>query len=173
MSMPDDRNIDLTRIDLTRRSLLGAAAAGAGGVMLAGCGGSSKSGGTSSPAPTKRGGTFRLGTSDGSASDSLDSILSDASYTNLVRSRALYDLLVAVDENTNQPKPFLAEEFEPAPDLSYYTVRVRQAEFHNGKPVTADDVIFSLRRVLNPKAAASDAGLIASVDPQRMQKLDS
>lgn len=68
--------------------------------------------------------------------------------------------------------PDLAEEMTPASDLSYWTVRLRPADFQDGKPVTADDVIFTLQRVLNPKAPGTSAGIIASIDTNRLKKLD-
>jgi peptide/nickel transport system substrate-binding protein len=158
--------------------LLGTATLAAGGVMLAGCGGGSSSSpttsGTTSASKPKRGGTFRVGTSDGNTTtDSLDPVKGDATYTNIHRTQALYDLLLQADPKTAQPIPWLAEEYEPAKDLSHWTFRLRQAEFHSGKPVTADDVIFSFKRMLNPKAGALDASLCAAIDPKGMQKLDS
>jgi peptide/nickel transport system substrate-binding protein len=144
--------------------------------MVAGCGGGGTATGqttSTSITPPKRGGTFRLGTSDGSTADTLDSLQGDNGYTNIVRAQALYDILVKTDDKTGLVANWLAESLEPAPDLSYWTVRVRPAEFHDGKPVTADDVIYTLRRVLNPKSGAFDASLCGAIDPNRMQKLDS
>lgn len=164
-------------VKVSRRQVLGAAAVGAGALVVAGCGGSGSKATSSSPtattAPSKRGGTFRFGTSDGSTADSLDTLLGDASNANIVRSNALYDTLVRVDNKTFEPTLHLADELQPASDLSYWTVRVRAAEWHDGKPVTADDVIYSLRRILNPKAAVSDAPILRSIDPKRLKKLDS
>jgi ABC-type oligopeptide transport system substrate-binding subunit len=71
-----------------------------------------------------------VGTSDGNTStDSLDPVKGDATYTNIHRTQALYDLLLVADPKTAQPTPYLAEEYEPAKDLSYWTFRLRQAEF--------------------------------------------
>src|SRR5262249_34480471 len=62
---------------LARKELLGAAALASSGVILAGCGGSSNSSAsassTAAASKPKRGGTFRLGMSDGNTTnDSLD-----------------------------------------------------------------------------------------------------
>jgi peptide/nickel transport system substrate-binding protein len=173
--------VDEGKWAISRRDLLTGAAIGAGGLLIAGCGGGSRTGsttatgGTTATATTalKRGGVFRLGTNDGSTADSIDPLQAEATLTNTARTYALYDLLVMSDDKTDEPVPWLAESLEPATDLSYWTVRLRDAEFHNGKAVTADDVIFSLQRILNPKNGASGAALIASIDPQRMQKLDA
>lgn len=48
--------------------------------------------------------------------------------------------------------PELAESWESSADAKTWTFRIRKnAVFHNGRPVTAEDVKFSLKRVLNPK----------------------
>jgi len=162
---------------LSRRTLLGTAAAGAGGLALIGCGGGDDSDSTDTeaqgtPPPTKKGGTFRLGLSDSSTSDSVDVRYADANYANIARSNALYDTLMRWSLSGQEQELQLAEFFEPADDLSYWDVRLKDAEFHNGKPVTADDVIVSIQRVLDPKAGAALAGLMTSIDPKRLKKLD-
>jgi ABC-type transport system substrate-binding protein len=49
-------------------------------------------------------------------------------------------------------KPDLAESWELSPDRMTYTFRLRpNARFHDGKPVTAYDVKYSLERALDPK----------------------
>jgi len=168
--MPDQREFEISR-----RDLLAAAAIGLGGLTVAGCGGSNKtsSGTTGGGGVPKRGGTFRFGTIDGSTADSLDPLQGDNTYTNIAICAALFDTLTRYNDKTGDEMLWLAESLEPAPDVSYWTVRLRPAEFHNGKPVTADDVIYSLRRTLAPKSGAFAATILASVDPQRLQKLDS
>ena len=48
--------------------------------------------------------------------------------------------------------PSLAESYKPADDLTHvYTIR-QGVKFHDGSPMTADDVVFSLRRQLNPNS---------------------
>src|SRR5262249_23615284 len=58
-----------------------------------------------------------------------------------------------------------------APDV--WTVRLRDGvTFHDGKPLTADDVLFSLRRILDPKRPGRGAAAIGYVDLKRSKKLD-
>jgi peptide/nickel transport system substrate-binding protein len=161
------------RDQLTRRQVLGAAAAGTGALILAGCGSSGSP--TTTPASAanpRRGGTFRWGPQDSSTLDSVDP-LQGGSETNSAIASMVYDTLTREASSSITAVPFLAEEFTAAPDLSYWTFRLREAEFHNGKPVTADDVIFSLRRVLNPKSPGTAAALLSSIDASRLKKLDS
>src|SRR5205085_1689927 len=79
---------------LSRRTLLGSAAAVAGGLAVASCGGSGKKTATtgstaaqgtpaSGTSALKRGGTFRLGLSDSSATDTLDAAQGEATYSNI------------------------------------------------------------------------------------------
>jgi peptide/nickel transport system substrate-binding protein len=166
--MSDSRNY------LTRRQALGAAAVGAGALILAGCGGSGpQATGSATAAKPRRGGTFRWGPPDSSTLDSVDPLAGGDSETNYVMCELVYNTLTQVAQNSLTAVPLLAEEFTPASDLSYWTFRLREAEFHNGKPVTADDVIFTLRRVLNPKAPGTASALLPSIDPSRLKKLDS
>lgn len=161
---------------LTRRDFLGAAAVGVGAVGLSACGSTATNtaASTASTAKPSRGGTFRLGPSGSSSSDSVDPLTGELDYFSGALDIALYDTLTRKDPTSpTSSVNWLAEEFEPAPDLSYYTVRLRDAEFQNGKPVTADDVIFTLKRLINPKNASSLAGFLEAVDPNRLQKLDS
>src|SRR4029077_18836804 len=44
------------------------------------------------------------------------------------------------------------------------------ATFHDGKPVTPEDVMFSLRRILDPRNGATAALLLASIDPKGMRQ---
>jgi ABC-type transport system substrate-binding protein len=58
--------------------------------------------------------------------------------------------LVTIDPELNIV-PDLAESWDVSPDGRVYTFHLRSnATFHNGKPVTADDVRWSLERATNP-----------------------
>jgi peptide/nickel transport system substrate-binding protein len=47
--------------------------------------------------------------------------------------------------------PDLAESYTISPDGTVYTFKLRQnAKFHDGTPVTADDVVFTVEKVLDP-----------------------
>jgi peptide/nickel transport system substrate-binding protein len=166
-----------SRDQLTRRQVLGAAAAGTGAVILAGCGSTSSPKSTSSSASKaatpKRGGTFRWGAPDSSTTDSVDPLLGGNSTTSYDMCQCVYDTLTRVASNSLTAVPLLAEEVTPASDLKSWTFRLRDAEWHNGKPVTADDVIFTLKRVLNPKAPGTASAILPSIDPGRLKKLDN
>ena len=61
----------------------------------------------------------------------------------------LFDFLVWRDE-AMQIKPMLATAWSfPTPTTLRFTLR-QDVRFHNGDPMTADDVVYTIRRVLDP-----------------------
>ena len=65
--------------------------------------------------------------------------------------------LVALDPQLNLT-PDLAESWDVSVDSKMYTFHLRQnAKFHNGKPVTAQDVLYSLERSASPELASDTA----------------
>lgn len=66
---------------------------------------------------------------------------------------AIYRALFSYDENGK-----LAEElgsYTVAADNKTYTIKLKDAYFHNGDPVTAEDVKFTFERLLDPKTGAT------------------
>ncbi|MER3485368.1 MAG: hypothetical protein C4345_04715 [Chloroflexota bacterium] len=61
-----------------------------------------------------------------------------------------------------QPVPELARRIEISADGREYTFTLRDnAVFQDGRRITADDVVFSLQRALDPATAGGDASLLA------------
>ncbi len=119
----------------------------------------------------RRGGTLRAGLSGGTSSDTVDP-LNPLNETDYARVYQLYDSLVAMDRDAG-PVLALAEEITPNSDATAWTIRLRSGvEFHNGKPLTADDVIYTFQQILDPKAPAAGASAISFVDAGAMKKLD-
>ncbi len=53
--------------------------------------------------------------------------------------------------NNGEVKPLLAESVETSSDGLTYTFKLRQtSKFHNGKPLTADDVVWNWNRYMDP-----------------------
>ena len=74
--------------------------------------------------------------------------------------RQVLDYL-AVTGVDNVTRPSLIEKWEPSPDLKTWTLRVRRSvKWHNGRQFTADDVIWNIKRVLDPKTGSSVLGLM-------------
>lgn len=77
----------------------------------------------------------------GTAGQSIPQVLLDNVYEGLLR----------VDEN-GQIVPGLAESYEVSDDGLRYTFTVREAKFHDGTALSAQDVVWSLNRLLDDKA---------------------
>lgn len=53
------------------------------------------------------------------------------------------------------PRLALAEEAEVNSDATAWTIRLQPGlEFHNGKTIDVDDLIFSIRRLTDPELAS-------------------
>jgi peptide/nickel transport system substrate-binding protein len=153
---------ELTRQDLLRRT--GGAAVGAG-LMLGPTGAAL----AKLAAQPKRGGTLLVGFSAGSAKDTVDPHL-PLTPLDQFRESLLYEGLATFDANFVR-KLVLAEELtlERGDRL---LVRLRPGvEFHDGKPLTVDDLLFSYRRILSQTRAVGRAGL-SIIDMNRSKKLD-
>jgi peptide/nickel transport system substrate-binding protein len=75
----------------------------------------------------------------------------------------IYSSLIAKDAQGNYV-PYLATSWEVAPDGMTYTFHLRQdVKFHNGDPLTAEDVAYTYTRELDP-ATASVQTTLSAVD---------
>jgi len=163
--------------ELSRRGfLLGTAALGItsiGGGLLSGCDSKEATPGTidlSSTLP-RRGGRLRFGVIDGDQAGSLD-VHKPTSTGSIIRGFALYSKLWEWSENMF-PDLALAEFAEPNANASAWTIRLKPGlEFHNGKTITADDVIFSILRLSDPDFASPYGNYVRIVDRNRLEKLD-
>ncbi len=72
--------------------------------------------------------------------------------------RALFERLVSYAADGSL-EPGLAESWEISDDGKTYTFHLRDAEWSDGEPITADDAVFALRRVLEPTIANQNANL--------------
>jgi peptide/nickel transport system substrate-binding protein len=119
----------------------------------------------------RRGGRLRAGIVGGSAKDSLNAH-GPLTHPDEARVLQLYDTLATYDDQF-RIQLALAEEIVPSTDAKSWTIRLRQGlEFHNGKTITAEDVVFSLRRILDPASPQSGAAGLVAVDPAGFQIVD-
>jgi len=117
----------------------------------------------------KRGGTFRQATSGGTT-DFIDGqhIVAKSDIARLV---ATFDALARFDEK-GKIRMHLAEELK-AEKANRYLIRVRKGvEFHNGKTLTIDDVIYSIRRTKNTKLKLFGNAAFGAIDLNNIKKLD-
>lgn len=164
----------------SRRDFLrGGAALGAGlafGGLLAGCEQQGGAGNASASAAAalddkpRQGGRLRLGIVDGSHSGNLD--VHKPVGSGIIRGFALYSKLWEWSEHMT-PDLALAEEVSVNANASAWTIRLRKGlEFHHGKTISADDLIFSARRLSDPQLASPFASLVQRIDRDNIVKLD-
>jgi peptide/nickel transport system substrate-binding protein len=154
--------------DLTRRDVLRAGVAGAGVLsassLLAACGSSGASSATTSAGKPRRGGELRVAMVGGTPDDTLEA---DAAYNfpEVMRNFALYNGLVALDASGKKISMDLAEEVSSSSDAMTWTIRLKPGiTFHDGKPLTAKDVLFTLNRIADPKLLLSGYSALTAVD---------
>jgi peptide/nickel transport system substrate-binding protein len=158
----------------SRRALLqrGAAAGGVllGGSWLAACGGDDEAappaaattGGETAEAAPKEGGILRIGVAGGGTNDQIE-VGKSTNAADYGRARALYEPLFSYDSDYTLV-PWLAEEATPNDTADEWTVRLREGvEFHNGKTVTVDDLIFSIQHQLDPEIGFSNMAVLFSI----------
>src|ERR1043166_3806881 len=65
------------------------------------------------------------------------------------------DTLVAMDWDGKTPIPYLAKSWTVSPDGKLYTFKLRDdVQFCSGKKFTADDVVYSIKRLVSPELKA-------------------
>ncbi|MEI9413507.1 ABC transporter substrate-binding protein [Mesorhizobium sp. Cs1299R1N1] len=148
--------------DLTRRSLLIAGA----GLMAATTGIPSVRNARAAAAAPKRGGTLRVGYSQGGTGDSLDPMtyLSDSHYaTGWLFGNNLVELTP-----DKSPIPELAESWDASKDAKKWTFKLRtDVAFTNGKKLTAADVVYSLKRHTAADSKSAAKGLLEGISDIR------
>jgi peptide/nickel transport system substrate-binding protein len=142
----------------TRRDLLGLLAAGGMQLALAGGLATTAMGAHAAAPAAKRGGKLRVACETASAADTLDPA-KQSNQTDYCRGRMLYNGLFDLDGHLT-PRPQLAESYSTK-DAKTWIFKLRKGvTFHDGKPFTPADVVFSLTRHKDP-AVASKAKALA------------
>lgn len=132
------------------------------GVSLAGARHLLLSGRVAMAMAPKTGGTVRMAAHAHGPDDQLDPALFTTTVDH-TRGRALYNNLVQYS-NTLEPQSELAETFEANADASEWTFKIRAGvEFHDGTPLTADDVVYSMNRHLGDESKSTIKAAMATV----------
>ncbi|WP_421934917.1 peptide ABC transporter substrate-binding protein [Phenylobacterium sp.] len=76
--------------------------------------------------------------------------------------RIVSDLMVGLttDDKDGKSVPGMAERWTTSPDGKTWTFYLRDAVWSDGVPVTADDFVFALQRIMDPKTASEYASLL-------------
>jgi peptide/nickel transport system substrate-binding protein len=182
--MSDDMNRDSSQPEQgghTRRTVLKAAgaigaAAGAAGILSA-CGASTTTGGSTPGSSTGaaaegtpvRGGKLRVAHVGGGNSETLNPAHA-SSEIDASRCFNIFDPLTRIEPDMSQA-PGLALEWTPNKDATQYEVKLRpDVTWHNGKPFTADDVIYTLQTMTNP--AHLSHATVENIYVERVKKVN-
>ena len=114
----------------------------------------------------KKGGLIRLGMAGGESTNSLDPALA-ASEVPMQVSFTWGEMLVDVnaDGSINYR---LAEEVSSSPDAKDWKFKIRKGvEFHNGKTVTAEDVVETLKRHTDEKSKSGALGIVQGISEMK------
>lgn len=178
---------DLARALQTRRGFLGAAALSGAGLLLAGCGGGrtaiatkgAKNGivaGVPSALPggtPRRGGTFTVGLVGAGSAENLFPGTA-AVFPDFFRAYSLYNLLFYPNKDMSGLEPGLATAAEPNATGDVWTFHLREGvEWHDGKPFTANDVVYNFKALwANTEANFSASFLKGIVDVKNVRARD-
>jgi peptide/nickel transport system substrate-binding protein len=142
---------------------------------LAACGGSSTSGTTKATGKPIRGGVLRVGMVGEPPTADLNPWIIGGVMP-FARIHQMHERL-ADQGPADKPGtivPMLATSWEPDKTGKVWTIKLREGvTWHDGKPFTADDVIYSFRTILDPKKATQPGPALATVlTADGMKKVD-
>lgn len=110
----------------------------------------------------KKGGTLVFG--GAKMLSNLNPFIGTTSVNQRIRELS-YENLLSLDETAGNIYPGLAKEWKISPDAKEYTFFLRQGvKFHNGKELTADDVVWTINYVNDPRNAARGESTLNMVD---------
>ncbi|KQT46243.1 peptide ABC transporter substrate-binding protein [Aureimonas sp. Leaf454] len=146
---------------LSRREFMGRALAA--GISLSVAGDLFASTAMAQTATPVKGGHLKLGLEGGAATDVLDPAKA-LSQVMFVVGRNWGDMLVESDPLTGQPVAALAESWESSPDAKTWTFKIRKGvQFHNGKELTIEDVVATLKRHTDEKSDSGALGVMKTI----------
>jgi peptide/nickel transport system substrate-binding protein len=160
----DDRSAGITR-RAALKTVSGAILASSPLLSIA-CGGS----GTAPTRGVSKGGVLTVALTETTQGEGLDPALSNVTSM-YVRDSAMYETLVYLDPDGWQLKPMLAESWESNSKLDTWQFKLRKGvTFHNGKPLTAEDVVYSVGRLLDSKSGSqAQSRLVISMKPDSLK----
>jgi peptide/nickel transport system substrate-binding protein len=168
------------RTFLRRGAVLGMSAS-AMGAILAACGGANKTGGSAtqagasasaSSAPVTKGGTLKL--AQQAPATAINPLVVDDAGGLCVLSQT--GEFLAFDNNLKlHLEPQLATKWTHNGDGTVWTFALRTGvKFHNGQPMTADDVVYTFQQLADPKNASNALSTFTGVlKPDGVKKVDA
>jgi peptide/nickel transport system substrate-binding protein len=110
-----------------------------------------------------KGGVLKVGLQGGESTNSLDPAL-DASQVPFNFGRQWGEFLFRLNPDGSLTN-LIAEEIGSSPDAKTWTMKIRKGvEFHNGKTVSAEDVVATLERHSDEKSKSGALGLLRGIE---------
>jgi peptide/nickel transport system substrate-binding protein len=110
----------------------------------------------------QKGGDLKLGIDGAESTDSLDPATYTATYLQTVAFQ-WGNCLVEIDENA-KIMPELAESWEPSADAKQWVFKIRKGvQFHNGKELTAADVVHSINHHRGESSQSGANGILQPI----------
>ncbi len=107
----------------------------------------------------------------GSEPDTLNQITATDAYSSRINS-FISESLVERDNRTLELIPKLATQWEISDDKLQFTFHLRQGvKWHDGKPFTAEDILYSYQRIMDPKVDAPHLRVYYK-DLKKVEKID-
>ncbi|MFE1556284.1 ABC transporter substrate-binding protein [Streptomyces sp. NPDC058734] len=119
----------------------------------------------------RQGGRLRAAFAGGGANETLDPHAANL-FVDAARAKALFDKLADFGADL-AAVPRLAERWEPNDTLDTWRITLRKAAFHDGKPVTAEDVLYSYRRIADPKGTFRAKASLEPIDLDASRAVDA
>ncbi|MGW0537288.1 ABC transporter substrate-binding protein [Streptomyces sp. NPDC003032] len=145
-------------MDITRRQVLWTAGALGTATLLTACSGdgdTSSSSEAGSGGKPRKGGTLRVGALGRASAITRDPHGTQANESDYLVIALVYDTLTAPGAKDNTA-PRLAASWKSSADLKTWRFKIAEgAKFHDGTPVTADDIVWSLKRLRATPSGAS------------------
>src|SRR5919199_1101390 len=121
-----------------------------------------------SAGPVRRGGTMKMATTSPPTIE--PPALIDA--PRIALGQLVGEYLVTVDDKLHL-HPQLATSWKPSESFKTWTVHLRQGvKFHNGQLMTADDVVATFKRLVNPRGSSSALSSLTFLKMEGVRKVD-
>jgi peptide/nickel transport system substrate-binding protein len=159
----------MSRRELLRRGSIAGLSLPVLSAIISACGGSSPSS-SSSAAPGKAGATIKAAILQPTGAINPVTVADQGGLDMLGQTG---EYLCLSDQHLTL-RPVLAESWTPNAAADVWTFKIRQGvKFHNGSPLTADDVVYTYKLQTNPKSGSAALSAFANVlVPDGVQKVD-
>jgi len=167
-------------VKINRRQFLKLIVASGAGMGLAACAAPATEAPTEAPTavPTevpetpKEKQVMKIASSEsGGVKETMDPAFSSQD-TDATRVALVYDRLFRIDSSYT-PQSQLATSWESNPEATEWTIKLREGvKFHDGSDFTAEDVVYTYKRLLDPDVGSAAASTLSMITPDSIEAVD-